>query len=154
MRMQSVLLVCTANQCRSPMAMAILRSKVEHLPGEWRIESAGTWAIEGAPANLKTQQVMTELGLDIHDHRSRIVSHEMLPSFNLILVMEPGHKESLRIEFPEVANRVFLLSEMIGLNYTIMDPVGGDIEEYRATAQEINQIMTEGLGKIADLAQA
>ena len=152
--MQSVLLVCTANQCRSPMAMAILRSKVQQLPGDWKIESAGSWAVDGAPANQKTQQVMAELGLDITDHRSRIVTREMLTSFNLILVMEPGHKESLHIEFPEVASRVFLLSEMIGLLYTIMDPVGGEIEEYRATAQEIEHIMTDGLEKITSLAQA
>ena len=134
------------------MAMGILKSKVEQLPGEWRIESAGTWAVEGAPANQKTQQVMAELGLDIKDHRSRIITREMLSSFNLILVMEPGHKESLQIEFPEVASRVYLLSEMVGLTFTIMDPVGGEIEEYRATAQEIERIMTDGLEKIASLA--
>lgn len=152
--MHSVLIICTANQCRSPMAMGILKSKVEQLPGEWTIESAGTWAAEGAPANQKTQQVMAELGLDIKDHRSRIITRGMLSSFNLILVMEPGHKESLQIEFPEVASRVYLLSEMVGLTFTIMDPVGGDIEEYRATAQEIERIMTDGLEKITSLASA
>jgi len=152
--MQSVLLVCTANQCRSPMAMAILKSKIAQLPGDWKIESAGTWAVEGAPANQKTQQVMAELGLDLQNHRSRIVTREMLIAFNLILVMEPGHKESLHIEFPEVAPRVFLLSEMISLSFTIMDPVGGEIEGYRATAREIECIIIEGFEKIVSLAQA
>jgi protein-tyrosine-phosphatase len=151
--MRSVLIVCTANQCRSPMAMAILRSKTGQLPGEWKIESAGTWAVEGAPANQKTQQVLAELGLDLSAHRSRMVTREMLAAFNLILVMEPGHKEALQIEFPEAANRTFLLSEMIGLSFTIMDPVGGEIEGYRATAREIDHILIEGLEKIDSLAQ-
>jgi protein-tyrosine-phosphatase len=151
--MRSVLIVCTANQCRSPMAMAILRSKTGQLPGEWKIESAGTWAAEGAPANQKTQQVVAELGLDLHDHKSRIVTREMVAAFNLILVMEAGQKEALQIEFPEAASRTFLLSEMIGLSFTIMDPVGGEIEGYRATAREIDQILTEGLVKIDTLAQ-
>jgi protein-tyrosine-phosphatase len=152
--MRSVLIVCTANQCRSPMAMAILRSKTGQLPGEWKIESAGTWAVEGAPANQKTQQVLAELGLDLSAHRSRMVTREMLAAFNLILVMEPGHKEALQIEFPEAANRTFLLSEMIGLSFTIMDPVGGEIEGYRATAREIDHILIEGLEKIDSLAQS
>jgi protein-tyrosine-phosphatase len=136
------------------MAMGILISKTKQLPGEWRIESAGTWAVDGAPANQKTQQVMAELGLDIRDHRSRIITREMLSSFTLILVMEPGHKESLQLEFPEAASRVYLLSEMIGLTFTVIDPVGGDTEEYRTTAREIDQLMTDGLEKITKLAQA
>jgi protein-tyrosine phosphatase len=151
--MRSVLIVCTANQCRSPMAMAILRSKTGQLPGEWKIESAGTWAVEGAPANQKTQQVVAELGLDLRDHKSRMVRREMLAAFNLILVMEPGQKEALQIEFPEAASRTFLLSEMIGLSFTIIDPVGGEIEDYRVTAREIDHILAEGLGKIDTLAQ-
>jgi protein-tyrosine-phosphatase len=151
--MRSVLIICTANQCRSPMAMALLRSKTGESPGEWKIESAGTWAVEGAPANQKTQQVLAELGLDLRDHKSRMVTGEMLAAFNLILVMEPGHKEALEIEFPAAANRVFLLSEMIGLSFTITDPVGGEIEGYRATAREIDHILTEGLEKINILAQ-
>lgn len=150
--MRSVLFVCTANQCRSPMAMAILRAKTEDTPGDWKIESAGTWAVEGAPANQKTQQVLAEQGLDLSDHRSRMVTGEMLAGFNLILVMEPGHKEALQIEFPEAARRIHLLSEMIGFSFTIVDPVGGEIEGYRATVREIDQILTEGMDRIKSLA--
>jgi protein-tyrosine phosphatase len=133
--------------------MAILKAKAEQLAGEWKIESAGTWAVEGVPVNQKTQQVMAELGLDLREHRSRMVRREMLDEFNLILVMEPGHKESLRIEFPEATNRIYMLSEMIGLSFTVVDPVGGDTEGYRATAREIDQIITDGLDKIVTLSQ-
>ncbi len=150
--MRSVLFVCTANLNRSPMAMALLRSRVANSGEEWRIESAGTWALEGMPLNEKTQQVLAERGAEIRNHRSRIVTREMLRSFNLILTMEPGQKEALRLEFPEVADRVYLLSEMIGLTFSIADPVGGTLEEYRATAAEIDRILNDGLEKIYQLA--
>ncbi len=96
---------------------------------------------------------MIESGWDISDHLSQIVSAELLRSFNLILTMEPGHKEALQIEFPEVARRVYLLSEMIGMTFVIIDPVGGEIDEYRVTAREIDRIISDGFDKIANLAK-
>lgn len=147
--------VCTANICRSPMASAILKQKVSKLgeQGEWQIESAGTWASEGIPAAQYTQQTLSILyKTDISDHRSRIVTRELLSSFNLILTMEKGHKEALQVEFPELAERVYLITEMVGENREIQDPIGGTVFDYRETAREMDRILTEGLDKIKNLA--
>jgi len=81
-----------------------------------------------------------------------MVTRELLQSFNLILTMEEGQKEALQIEFPELAHRVYLLSEMIGLTFNIADPVGGDLQDYRVTADEIEQIITDGFETISQLA--
>lgn len=44
--MPSVLFVCTANMCRSPMAMVLFRRRLDQagLASGWRVESAGAWA--------------------------------------------------------------------------------------------------------------
>jgi protein-tyrosine-phosphatase len=150
--MHSVLFVCTANICRSPMAAALLRAKVAAESADWRIESAGTWAREGSPAATRTLLVMKERGLDISDHGSRSVSRELLKSFNLILTMEHGQKEAMQIEFPEVARRIYLLSEMIGQRFEIADPMGGFDEDFQATAKEIDDLLDRGLQRIRQLA--
>ena len=151
--MPSVLFVCTANICRSPMAMALFRSKVEQQPGEWRVESAGNWALEGEPAAYKSRLVLAERGLDVSEHRARSVNKELLGSFNLILTMEKGHKEAIQVEFPDVADRLYMLSEMIDQKYDIHDPIGGSIDDFRETLITLDQILTDGFDRIVHLAQ-
>jgi protein-tyrosine-phosphatase len=152
--MRSVLFICTANICRSPMAMGLLRAKVDALGegADWRIESAGTWAQAGQMAAVNTRLIVAERGVDLTRHRSRLVTRELLKEFNLALTMEGGQKEALRAEFREDARRVFLLSEMIGKTYDIVDPVGKPLDEYRWMAHEVRVILNQGYDRIRTLA--
>ena len=116
--------------------------------GDWRVESAGTWALDGQRASAHAEQVMREQGLDISAHRSQVTSGELLRGFDLILVMVPGHKEALVTEFPGVAQRVFLLSEMAGMEQGIPDPIGGSLETYRTAASEMEGYLRTGFAEI------
>ena len=125
------------------MAMAIFQSKIPN-PSEWRIESAGTWAINGLPAAKNTQIVAEEYGIDLADHSSKQVTFDSLRLFDLIVTMEKNHKEALLNEFKEIAGRIIYLSEIVGGSFDINDPVGGSIEEFYHTAMEIDYILTKG----------
>ncbi|MCI0520643.1 MAG: low molecular weight protein arginine phosphatase [Chloroflexi bacterium] len=151
--MPSILFVCTANVCRSPMAMALFREKVKASSEAWRVESAGTWASAGDSAARVSQAILLDKGIDLSAHRSRPVSRELLQEFNLILVMEEGHKEALRIEFPEAAGKIYMLSEMIGQVYNIQDPIGMSSSDYKDVASEIEYIFSRGEARILKLAQ-
>jgi protein-tyrosine-phosphatase len=152
--MPSILIVCTANICRSPMAEAMLKQLVAERTDadRWHIESAGTWASYGHPAADLSQQVMKEMGLDITNHQSKPVTEELLHRFDLILTMEENQKEALTIQFKAYADRIFLLSEMVDLVRSIPDPIGGTLADYQDTARLIQKILVNGQDKIVRLA--
>ena len=148
--MPGILFVCTANICRSPMAEGMFKKFLQdrNEAGEWIVDSAGTWGFDGEPAALGSQTVMSEMGIDISNHSARRVNFEILRSFDLILTMESGHKEALQIEFPEISDRVYMLSEMMHEQKDIPDPIGGPIAEYETTANLIEQYLLNGYEEI------
>ena len=153
--MPSIIILCTANMCRSPIAEVLLQRKLQERTDaeDWKVESAGTWTIDGKPAAEVTQIVMKQLyDVDLSVHRTRVVSRPLLRPFDLILVMEVGQKEAICVEFPELSSRVFLLYEMVDQIRNVGDPMGGSVKDCEDTAKEIYGILTTGFDKIIYLA--
>jgi protein-tyrosine-phosphatase len=152
--MPNILIVCTANICRSPMAQAMLQHEFARrgMHG-WQVGSAGTWAMGGgSPAAEHGVTLMRARGLDTSTHRSREISADLLASADLVLTMEHGHKEALSAEFPTLAGRIYLLSEMSGFPRDIPDPYGEPIEQYRETMRELDDYIQRGFSRIVELA--
>ena len=136
------------------MAEALFRQQLDQAGfGEgWRVESAGIWANEGAPATAYSRQVLRERGLDLEDHRSQPVGAELLGEFDLILVMEDKHRTFIQANYPQAANRVYLLTAMVDQAHNIDDPVWGTEETYRSTVKELEDILDQGFERILELA--
>lgn len=150
-RVPAVLFVCTANICRSPIAVALFQSILSQNgidPNGWRIESAGTWAPKGRPAAPEVIKALSGRGLDVRKHRSRIVEQDLLNGFPLVLTMEPGQKEALLVEFRSMKGRVFTLAEIAGENSSVEDPTGGPFEAYSQTIDEIERLLRQGFESI------
>ncbi|MEO0085957.1 MAG: hypothetical protein ABIK37_04940 [candidate division WOR-3 bacterium] len=139
----SVLVVCTGNSCRSPMAAGMLSRM---LSGERvLVGSAGTDAPEGSPATKFAVEVAAEMGADITAHRAQQLSLEMIEAADLILVMERYHEEWVVARAPDARSRVRFIAGYPQGGGEVADPVGRSLEFYRETAL----LMKAGLMRVA-----
>src|SRR5713101_1781338 len=110
--MLDVLIVCTANQCRSPMAAAVLQRRLDERGIEARVHSAGL--LEGGrPATADAQAVVATAGLDISGHRSRQVTAGMVARADVVIAMARLHARLLAVEVLSARDRIFTLKELV-----------------------------------------
>ncbi|MCA9133652.1 MAG: Sua5/YciO/YrdC/YwlC family protein [Planctomycetales bacterium] len=137
-----VLLVCTGNTCRSPMAETILRDMLTRrypqlFNGQMppaSILSAGLSAFPGGPASPEAVSVLKKRGLNLSAHQSRSLTERSLKHADLILTMTQSHRTAIVERMPQLSGRVHLLS---GGKNDVADPFGGPEAGYAACADQI-----------------
>lgn len=147
---QSVLLVCTGNICRSPLAASLLERALKERGLEVTVTSAGTGAWDGAPASEGAYLVGLERGLDLSGHRARLLTRELVEGADLVLTMARHHRA--RVDELGGEGRVFVLGEYAGRSgdeVEVSDPFGGDLEVYRTTCEELEALTSVVVERLA-----
>lgn len=139
-----VLVVCSGNTCRSPLAAAMLeaRLEVDSEQIEVTIGSAGTAAWDGAPASEGAYLVALERGLDLSTHRARMLTTHLVAEADLILTMSEAH--SHRVADLGGAEKVHSLHRYATNDAeggSVPDPYGGNVEGYRNTADALEELI-------------
>lgn len=143
-----ILVICTANICRSPYAEAKLK---QLLPNK-HIDSAGVATeksrLQDSGADPMALSVASALGFDLSDHRAKQVTQHMVDEVDLILAMERDQIEVLCELFPTARSKAFLFGHWIGLS-TIDDPYRKEESAFRQAFSNIDKAAESWLRKLS-----
>ena len=134
-----IVIVCTGNTCRSPIAEALIKKK---FPDEDVISRGLYVALPSGPSK-NACEIMNEKGLDIRAHISCQLDEKDVEEADVLLTMTKSQKEKIIRVIPEAKGKVYTLCEYVGIEGDITDPFGGNLEAYRKCAAIIEKCVEE-----------
>lgn len=149
----AILVVCTGNTCRSPMAGALLtnllKEKFTAAAGKtllpFYVGTAGISAFPGSPASQQAKVAMKRRGLNLTDHSSTPVTQHSIQQADLVLSMTQSHRAAILDAIPEAVEKVKLVS---GGKGDVSDPFGGSQAVYDACADQIEGFLTDWVEQV------
>lgn len=142
--LDNILVVCTGNICRSPMAEYLLRQRLSD--SSCTVSSAGLGALAGHGADPLAIEVMAEHGLDIRAHRARLLTSELVKQHELILLMELWQQKEIERFFPYARGRVHLLGKWGGGE--IVDPYKKPVNFFVEAFEKIDKACEEWCNRL------
>ncbi len=107
-----ILVVCTGNTCRSPMAAALLARRLDDADVLATVSSAGL-LFDGKPVTDHGLAVMADRGIDTSGHRSRRLTRELVDAADVVVGMARSHVREAVAMVPEALGRAFTLKEIV-----------------------------------------
>ncbi len=152
-----ILVVCTANICRSPMGAGLLQHALAAQPEPLRslpVLSAGVAARTGELVTENSVLALKKAGIDIADHRSQPVTQKLLDGALAVFCMTESHRAMIQVMFNPPPKSIFLFREFLprSADKEIPDPYGGPIPLYEACRDEMVEAIPSLLEQLKKLA--
>ncbi|WP_022918985.1 low molecular weight protein-tyrosine-phosphatase [Ruania albidiflava] len=139
-----VLVVCTGNICRSPMAEVVLTERFdeEGLTPQVRVDSAGISDEEhGNPIDPRAQRELRDRDYPVPHHRARPVTSQDARRYDLFLAMTAQHARGLRrLGVEEDRIRLYRSYPPDGSGEDVPDPWYGDASGFTRCLDTIEEI--------------
>lgn len=110
--MAEILLVCTGNVCRSPLAEQLLAHRLAAVG--LTVSSAGTRGLRSAPMTAEAARLAIEFGVPVGEparHRSRRLDEEMVDRADLVLTMTRDQRHEVAELVPARIRSTFTVRE-------------------------------------------
>ena len=138
-----VVVICSGNRFRSPLAEAVLRSKTDGLPV--RVRSFGTLDLPSGSALSEALELAPSYGLDLVAHRSQPLAGNDLSDADLVIGFEQSHVAMAVVGAKAPRERTFLISDLVAaLDHTEPPRENGVVERARATVRQADAARTTG----------
>lgn len=131
----TIVLMCTANRIRSPLAEAFLRAHLGDLPAV--VESVGIEGVEGQPAIPEAVEAARELGGDLSVHSARPLAAVDLSGADLVLGFESRHVRRAIRDGNAAPERTFTLPQFVKSLERSDAPAGDDLVSRARAAVEL-----------------
>lgn len=139
-----VVFVCTGNTCRSPMAEALMKSKLQHYELDITVDSCGTNVYESEPVNHKAVEALKNLGIEYCIHNSRQIDKNDVETADVILTMTQQQKYSIIKVYSDYKYKVFTINEYSrDCKDDVTDPYGKSQIFYNFCVNELNTLVDE-----------
>ena len=137
-----ILVVCTGNICRSPMAEGLLKHALAGQDGplqSLKVVSAGVAARSGDPVSENAVITLKKAGIDISSHRSRPITQEMIDKATVVFGMTESHRSIIQLKAAPVPKHLYLFREFLPekSDVEICDPYGGPLKAYETSRDEM-----------------
>ena len=108
-----LVVLCTGNRFRSPLAEVLLRDLTDGLPVD--VTSGGTLRLSPTPAMPEAIEAATAMQLDLSPHLCRHMSEAGLADADLVVGFERMHVATAVVDGGAAAERTFTMPELVGL---------------------------------------
>ena len=152
----TIVIVCTANICRSPMAAALLQHALAAQPEPLRSLKVVSASVAGSHGDLVSENsvlALKKVGLDIAGHRSQPVTQPMLNAALAVIGMTESHRTMIQIQAEPVPKNLFLFREFLpgAVEREIADPFGGPLRLYEAARDEMVEALPSLVAQLKTL---
>lgn len=137
-----ILVLCTGNICRSPMAEGLLKHAFAGETGplqSLKVISAGVAAREGDMVSENAVFALKKGGIDISAHRSRPLTQELLDGAIAVFGMTESHRSQVQLKAEPAPKHLYLFRQFMPAPaaHEIVDPYGGPLKAYETARDEM-----------------